>query len=166
MELVEIGRLGRAHGLKGEIKAHVEDHFEEDLLNASVVLVGEPPVPYFLSGARGGGALLLSFEDLDSREQVGLLSNQPIFLKAEDISDSSAPISDNPFADLVGYTIQAEGYPGLGPIETVVDLPQHYLATINHEGKEYFIPLHEDLIITQYVDAKVLEMDLPLGLLN
>ncbi|PHI21258.1 16S rRNA processing protein RimM [Lewinellaceae bacterium SD302] len=166
MELIEIGRVGRAHGLKGEIKVHVEDHFEEDLLNASVVLIGQPSIPYFLSGARGGGALLLKFEDLDSREQVTLLSNQPIFLKAEDVSDPEPPADDNPFSKLVGYVIQAEGYASLGPIREIVDLPEHYLASIEHEGKEFFIPLHEDLIVAEYVDAKVLEMSLPEGLLS
>lgn len=164
MELIEIGRVGRPHGLKGEIKVNVEDHFEDDLLSASAVLIGDPPVPYFLETARGGGALIVKFEDLNSREDVMLLSNKPIALKAEDVTDPDPIDKDNPFAHLVGYTIAAEGYETLGPILEIVDMPQHYLALIERNGNEFYIPLHEDLIISEKAEEKLLEMDLPEGL--
>jgi 16S rRNA processing protein RimM len=164
MELIEIGRVGRPHGLKGEVKVHVEDHFEDDLLNASVVLIGDPPVPYFLAMARGGGSLILRFEELDKREEVMLLSNKTIYLKTDEVSEPELPPSDNPFTHLVGYSITAEGYETLGPIKEVVDMPQHYLALIERNGAEYYIPLHEDLIEGEDEAAKILRMELPEGL--
>lgn len=164
MELIEIGRVGKAHGLKGEVKLNIEAWYEDDLLAAPVVLVGEPAVPYFLESARGGGALIVKFEDLDQREEVALLSNRPVFLKAEDVSNPTPTAPDHPFAHLVGYTVEAEGYEPLGPIREVVDMPEHYLALIERRGGEHYLPLHADLILEEIAAQKVLRMDLPLGL--
>jgi 16S rRNA processing protein RimM len=80
MDLVEIGWTGKAHGLKGEIKLRIASHFEDDLLEAKSLLIGDPPVPYFVEYFRGGGAIIAKFENLDQREQLVLLSNQPVFL--------------------------------------------------------------------------------------
>ncbi|MEO0732346.1 MAG: hypothetical protein AAFZ52_05900, partial [Bacteroidota bacterium] len=64
MDLTEIGWTGKAHGLRGEIKLRVLEHYEDDLLAAPSVLIGDPPVPYFFDHVRGGGAIIAKFEDL------------------------------------------------------------------------------------------------------
>ena len=165
MELLKVGRVGRPHGLKGELKLIVEDHFEEDLLKAAAVLVGEPPIPFFLEYARGGGALIVKLEGFDQREEVAMLSNKDIYLPADQVRGEPAEVQ-HPFLQLVGYTIKAEGYPDLGPIEEVMDLPQHYLAQLTHEGNEVLIPLHEDLILERRDEERLLLMQLPEGLLG
>lgn len=165
MNLVEIGWTGKAHGLKGEIKLRVAEHFAEDLLESKSLLIGDPPVPYFVEYFRGGGAIIAKFENLDQREQIKLLSNQPLFLQAQQIT-AKAPKEDTPFDYLVGYHIIAEDYPELGPITGVMDLPEHYLAELEHDGKSILIPLHENLIVGEDAGAKRLEMRLPRGLLE
>ncbi|MEL6393995.1 MAG: hypothetical protein AAFR97_14725 [Bacteroidota bacterium] len=66
----------------------------------------------------------------------------------------------------MGYSIRAEGYSDLGPIEEVMDLPQHYLAKLDVEGQEVLIPLHDDLILSRNDEDKELVMRLPEGLLD
>lgn len=166
MDLVEIGWIGKPHGLKGEIKIRVSEFYEDDLFNTQSVLIGSPPVPYFVESLRAGGAVIGKFEGLDAREQVAPLSNRPLFLLAEHVTATGPEEDETPWDIFIGYTISAEGYPVLGPITGIVDLPQHYLAELTHEGKEVVVPLHEDLIERIDQEGQVLTMVLPEGLLN
>ena len=163
--LVEIGWVGKAHGLKGEIKVHVSDFYEDDLFRATSVHIGQPPIPYFLEHIRAGGSVVLKIEELNDRDAVSLLSKRPLFLMDTQVSAREEP-EESPFAELIGYTIQADGYPRLGPITGVMDLPSHYLAELTHEGKEVVVPLHEDLIERIDQEGQVLTMVLPEGLLD
>ena len=38
-ELVKIGNTQKAHGIKGELKLNVEEHFIDDLLDAEAIFV-------------------------------------------------------------------------------------------------------------------------------
>ena len=164
-ELIEIGWVGRPHGLKGEIKVHVAEFYEDDLFEAASVHIGEPPVPYFLEHIRAGGSVVVKIEDLDDREAVALLSKRPLYLMDSQVSAREVP-EETPFDALIGYSIEAEGYPTLGPITGIMDLPSHHLAELNFEGREVLIPLHENLIVGVDESSKVLEMALPEGLLD
>ncbi|MEM6395310.1 MAG: hypothetical protein AAF741_03115 [Bacteroidota bacterium] len=165
MNLTPIGKLLRPHGLKGEIKALVDEGHEEDLLEAGSFLAGSPPIPLFIESFRGGGALILKLDGLDTREAVQPIAQSTIYLPADRVSDPPAEVQ-NELTQLAGFTITAEGYPKLGPIEAVLDLPQHYLAQLEYEGREVLIPLHEDLIISRDDEKKELVMELPQGLLE
>lgn len=163
MQLTQIGRTGRPHGVKGEIKLFVDDHYEDDLFNAQAVLIGDPPMPYFVESLRAGGSIIGKFEDLDSREMSVLLSNQPLYLRTDEVQGVPPP-DDHPFAFLIGYDIEAAGYGRFGPIEDVFDLPEHYLAQLTVEGKEVYVPLHQDLVVEVKEKEQLIVMDLPEGL--
>ncbi|MGB3800326.1 MAG: hypothetical protein WA952_10985 [Lewinella sp.] len=165
MELVEIGRTGRPHGIRGELALHVTEGYEEDLLKAQAVLIGDPPIPYFVRAFRSGGKLTVSLENFSTREAVVLLSAKPLFLPADQVS-GVVEEAGTPWDYVLGYTISAEGYPVLGPIEDIIDLPEHYLAELTHNGKTVFVPLHEDLVLNVRKTDTVLEMELPEGLLE
>lgn len=165
MEVVEIGRTGRPHGVKGELSLVVDEVYLDDLLHAKAVLIGEPPVPYFVAGFREGGKLTVRLEHFATREQVSLLSGRPLWLPADQVT---VEIEDEltPWDELIGYHIVAEGYPLLGPIEDIMDLPEHYLAEITVEERTVYIPLHDDLVLAVDEAARRVTMDLPGGLLE
>lgn len=164
-DLIEIGWTGRPHGLNGEIKLRVEAFYEEDLANAPAVFIGAPPVPFFTEHVRGGGAVIAKFEGFDSREAIGVISNRPLFLPREQVREKP-PVERTPYDHLVGFDVVASGYPRLGPIEEIFDLPSHYLAGLTYQTRPVLIPLHEQLILNVRADDRVVEMDLPLGLLD
>ena len=166
MDLIEIGWTGKPHGLKGEIKLRIQDFYEDDLFASRSVLIGDPAVPYFVEQLRAGGAVIAKFETLDSREAVAPLAGKPVWLLASQVTAVAEPEDDTPWEALVGYTIRAEGYPPLGPITGIMDLPEHYLAELKHDGKDILVPLHENLISGLEEENKILEMTLPEGLLD
>ncbi|MEM9528197.1 MAG: hypothetical protein AAGA31_16410 [Bacteroidota bacterium] len=165
MNLTEIGFTGKAHGLKGELKLRALEFYEEDLLKAKSIFVGDPPIPHFVEYFRGGGALIVKLEGLDTREQVQLLNSQPLWLMDSQVSEKE-PDTVTPFDALVGYMIRAEGYPEMGPITGIVDYPQHHLAELEYAGKPVLVPLHENLILAVKEAEEVVEMQLPEGLLE
>lgn len=165
MELTQIGKVGKPHGIKGELKVYIEEHFEDDFLSAKAVFIGQPPFPYFVESIRMGGMVILKLEELGSREMAVLLSNKPILLPSDQLS-AEVVEEDHPFLHLIGWMILAEGYDPLGPIIDVVDMPEHYLALLEVNGRDVFIPLHPDLILQEDPGQQELQMQLPLGLLE
>ncbi|MFK8165263.1 MAG: ribosome maturation factor RimM [Lewinella sp.] len=166
MDLIEIGWTGKAHGLKGEIKLRIQEFYEEDLLATKSMLIGDPAIPYFLESLRAGGAIIAKFENLDSREQVTLLSNKPVWLLASQVTAVDEGEDLTPWDPIIGFTIKAEGYPDLGPITGIMDMPEHYLAELTHEGKAILVPLHEDLVVALDEEVETMTMVLPEGLLT
>ena len=165
MELTQIGTCSKPHGIRGELKLRVDDWYLEDLENAKALLIGSPPIPYFIESLRIGGSTIVKLEGFDTRESVALFSGKPVHLPSDQVT-AEVEADETPFDALIGWTIVAEGYPELGPIESIMDLPQHYLATIQVGEKEVFIPLHEDLVTGVNEAARQLTMELPGGLLD
>ena len=54
----------------------------------------------------------------------------------------------------------------IGIIEEIIEYPQQEMAAIKFQEKEVLIPLNEQLILTIDAENKVIEMDLPDGLLE
>jgi len=154
MNLIEIGWTGKPHGLKGELKLRIQEFYEDDLLAAKSLLIGDPPVPYFVERLRAGGSIIAKFETLDTREHVALLSGKPVWLQTSQVTEVAREEPDTPWDVTIGFTIKAEGYPDLGPIE------------LTHEGKDILVPLHENLVLSVDEEGEVLEMVLPEGLLE
>ncbi len=165
MELVQIGVTGRPHGIKGELNLFVDEGYVQDILRSKAVLIGEKPVPYFVERFRHGGKLTVKLETFETREQVLLLSNKPLLLPANQVTELEEE-DETPWDAIIGNYIEAEGYPRLGPVEAILDLPEHYLAELTHNNKTVYIPLHEDLVVALREDDKALVMELPGGLLD
>lgn len=90
--LISIGRLGRTHGLKGELKVVVEEAFEDAFFEAQAVFVEVrgTAIPHFIEYVRGGGAPIVKFEDVDTIEQAKLLQNLPLLMPADAIPHTLA----------------------------------------------------------------------------
>lgn len=166
--LVKVGRLGRAHGLKGEIKIKIEDAYFDDLLESESLLIeiSGQHIPYFVEAWRSGGTLV-KLEDVDEKEAASLLQQKDIYLPKDQLPETEVPSDEGtPYDHWVGWTIEEEEKGIIGTIAGVVDLPQHYLAEVDYHGKLVMIPLHEDLIQQADTQAKRITMSLPEGLLE
>lgn len=165
MNLTPIGTTGRPHGTRGHLSLHIEEIYVEDLLRAKALLIGDPAIPYFVERFAEGGKLTVQLETFTTREQVVLLANQPVHLPTDQLSVE--PEEENtPWDHLLDLTIIAEGYPAMGPIIDIMDLPEHYLAAIEYEGKTVYLPLHADLVVDVISERREVIMDLPQGLLE
>jgi 16S rRNA processing protein RimM len=163
MERIPIGKTGKPHGIKGELKLWVEAEYEDDLLKAPAVFIGGRP--FFVQQLRAGGGLILKIEGVDSREAAQLLANQKLELRAEDVAEVADTAAD-PILDLVGFELYDSELGRVGVIAEVIDMPQQYLAVVEYQQKEVLVPLHEDLIQSVDPEAGRITLQLPEGLLD
>jgi 16S rRNA processing protein RimM len=169
-KLVQIGFTKKPHGLKGELKLHIEDKYLEDLMEADVVVlqIKGKPTPFFVEDIRMGNAIIGKFEDVDTPEAALSIANKELSLREEDIIPDDLreiEVEGMRYDRCIGYTI-FDGDNEIGQILEVLEYPQQEMAVIEYEGREVLIPLNTAFIVKQDDKAKKFMMDLPDGLLE
>ena len=66
----------------------------------------------------------------------------------------------------ISYEIISERDGAIGVIEEVIEMPQQIMGIVNYQGKEVLIPLNDQFITGVDEEKKILEMELPEGLLD
>ena len=169
MELTQVGRILKAHGLKGEMKCAIEESFLEDALQAEVFILEQKgqQLPYFIASLRVGNATILALEEINSKERAMSFRNAPIFMRTADL----LPIENRNINNLLydkyeGFQLKDTELGIVGVIKEILEMPQQEMAVVNYQDKEVLIPLHEDMILTVLEVEKILELELPEGLLD
>ncbi|MEN0006981.1 MAG: ribosome maturation factor RimM [Bacteroidota bacterium] len=168
MNLHELGTLRKPHGLKGWMRLEIEETYLTDVQQSEVLFVqmkGQP-VPYFIEGVEDKALLLIKLEEVDTKEAASQLNGKTCYLRESDLSPKAQTIvaETKGLELLIGFTLVDQSLGALGIIEELVELPMQQLALIRRAGKEVLIPLHASLIVSVDEAHKVLEMDLPEGL--
>jgi len=166
MEYIKIGQLKKTHGVQGELKFFVEDHFWEDFNEADAFFVEQAgqKVPYFVEYIRGKHGYIIKFEDVDDKKQAAALANQSFFLRAEDVS-AVEEVDATAYGHCVGYSLHDKTEGEIGEVLRIEDYPQQEMAVVAYQEKEVLVPLQEAWIVAIDEAQQVLKMDLPAGLL-
>jgi 16S rRNA processing protein RimM len=169
-KLIQIGFTKKPHGLKGELKLHVEDKYLEDLMNADVVVlqIKGKPTPFFIEDIRVGNAIIGKFEDVNTPEAALSIANKELSLREEDIipdEEREIEVEGLQYEKCIGYTI-FDGENAIGEILEILEFPQQEMAVIEYEKREVLIPLNSAFIVKQDDKAKKFIMDLPDGILE
>ena len=169
-KLIQIGFTKKPHGLKGELKLHIEDKYLEDLMNADVVVlqIKGKPTPFFVEDIRIGNAIIGKFEDIDTPEAALSIANKELSLREQDIipdEEREIEVDGLQYEKCIGYKI-FDGDNEIGEILEILEFPQQEMAVIEYEKREVLIPLNSAFIVKQDDKAKKFIMDLPEGLLD
>lgn len=166
---IQIGFTKKTHGIGGELKVVVEEPYEDIFLEADRVFLEIKGVkqPYFIKSIRGGGDLIVLFEDVANREEALTLQSRAIFLPENELPEEALiPAEEtSEHAHLVGYLLLDQALGPIGPITEVIEMPQQEMAVVQWQGREVLIPLNEQFILAVDEKAKTVRMDLPEGLL-
>ena len=169
-DFIEVGKIGKVHGLLGETKIILHDSFESLLGELVCIFIHQNGqyVPYFVEYIRGNGQLL-KLESIDDPNEAKLLSQKTFYLKRDMIPEmllvaESVSESNHPWE--VGYLISDHNLGEIGSINQVIEMPMQILAEVNYQNKEVLIPINEHYIVSIDSAKKIIYMDLPEGLLN
>lgn len=173
-ELVNIGKFGKPHGIKGEINMLVETDVDPMELKCIVMAMDGIFVPFFLSGLRdrGNGAYLATIDRLDSEEKVSVMVNKEIYALRDDEALRSEPDDDDDegmyASDLIGYTIVTDGGLKLGEITDVNDSTENNLFIVDVPGRSepLLIPVAVEFIDEIIPESHTVLMTLPEGLID
>lgn len=162
-----IGYISKTRGLKGEVQLFFEfDDYEVLDLDIVFVEINKKLVPYFIDHIKlqKNSTAYAFFEDVDHIDKAQVLVRKKMYLPIDKM-----PIRDPDdfrYTDLVGYTVIDDIYGELGAITQVQELPQQHIATVDMQGTELMFPLSEDLILGIDSEERILDVELPEGLVD
>ena len=161
MPLQQIAKVLKSNGTDGGLLVGFRDIDPED------ISLGEPvfiyfdgrPVPFFIADLtqRGNTRAIVHLNDVTSLEDAEELVGQSVWVDWEEEEGDGEGLGD-----LVGWTLA-----GAGRITGFLDIPANpCLEVETKNGTSVLVPFHEDLILSADPDARVLEMEIPDGLLD
>ena len=165
---VVVGRIGKAHGIRGEVTVEVRtDEPEMRFAPGSALFVGDSDrVMHVLTMRPHCGGLLVGFEGIDDRSAAEQLRGT---LLEADRPDGALPADDDEFydSDLIGCVVRDVDGSDLGDIHEVVHLPgQDLLAIRTAQGREWLLPLVRELVTDIDLAARVVTARPPDGLID
>jgi 16S rRNA processing protein RimM len=170
MQLV-VGRIGRPHGLRGEVTVEVRTDDPARRFAVGSVLATEPPAsgPLTVSSSRWhSGRLLVRFGDCDDRQAAEQLRGVMLVVSSDEIGASADP---DEFYDhqLVGLQVVTAGGELVGSVADVLHHGQDLLVIAgcgDRDGEELLVPFVGPLVPEVDVVAGRLVIDPPPGLLD
>lgn len=164
---VVVGRIGRAHGLRGEVGVEVRtDVPEVRFAVGRTVFLADGDSLVVESSRPHGRVLLVTFEGVSDRTAAEALRGQLLFVEADDVVAMTEPDTyfDHQLIDLMVH--DPHGLL-LGKVSEVVHLPgQDLLAVTLEAGDEVLIPFVSEIVTNVDLAAGVLTVDAPEGLLD
>ena len=163
-----VGRIGKAHGVKGEATIEVRTDDPELRFAPGAVLPTDPPErgPLTIrSGRVQGGRLVLSFEGFADREAVEKLRNTMLLA---DVDPDELPDDPDEYYDhqLEGLTVRSVDGVELGVVEQMVHGPAQDLFAIRRpDGGELLLPFIAEFVPEVDLEGGTLLVDPPEGLL-
>ena len=167
-ELLVVGRIGHAHGVRGEVSVDVRTDDPDRRYAAGSVLATDPPElgPLTVERARPHhGRLLVQFAEVADRTAAEALRGTLLVVDAATAGDAG----EDEWWDheLVGLAaVRPDGKP-LGTVREVVHVPgAPLLAVVTDEGREVLVPFVADIVPEVDVPGGRLVVDPPEGLLE
>ncbi len=156
-EFLEIGRVGKTHGLKGELWLNLSTDFPERLGAGRIIYVGKkhrefPIASFKISSHRG----LIRFDEFRSPEEARILTNQIVYVKAEDLPD--LPENEYYHHDLIGIRVVDEDQKELGTLAEILETGANdvYIVKRSDNGEDLLIPAIESVIINIDINKKTM----------
>lgn len=166
---VIVGRVGRPHGIRGEVSVEVRTDDPEGRLAPGTRLRTDPPAAGPLTIASGrvhSGRLLLTFEGHGDRTAAEQLRG---VLLVADVDPGERPEDPEEFYDrqLVGLAVRTVAGDEVGTLHEVLHLPgQDVLAVRRADGGEVLVPFVAQIVPTVDLDGGEILLDPPPGLLS
>ena len=166
-EVYRIGRIGKPHGVKGEMNfMFTDDVFDRTDSDYLIIEVEGLLVPFFIEEYRfrSDETALLKLCDIDTQEQARQFTNCEVFFER---SKADTPADELTWAQIVGFQIVDENNGKIiGKIVAVDNSTENILFEIETtKGHQTLIPAHDSLIRNIDTSSQTITMTIPDGLL-
>ncbi|EFL22918.1 16S rRNA processing protein RimM [Streptomyces himastatinicus ATCC 53653] len=164
-----VARIGRAHGIKGEVTVEVRTDEPELRLGPGAVLATEPASAGPLTIETGrvhSGRLLLRFEGVRDRTGAEALRNVLLIAEVdpEEVPEDPEEFYDHQLIDLDVVTVDGTA---VGRISEISHLPYQDLLIVKRpDGGEVMIPFVSEMVPEIDLEEQRAVVDPPPGLLD
>ena len=168
LDTVVVGRIGRPHGVRGEVTVEVRTDDPDLRFVPGAVLRTDPPErgPITITGVHWhSGTLLLRLEGVDSREAAEAVRNTELVVAVADLPEIEDPDS---YYDhqLVGLTARLPDGTDIGRVTVIRHEAQDLLVVRRADGGEALIPFVSAIVPTVDLEGGFIVVDPPEGLLE
>lgn len=170
MQLV-VGRVGRPHGLRGDVTVEVRTDDPDQRFAAGSLLATEPAErgPLTVSASRWhSGRLLVKFAGYDDRDAAEELRDTVLAIDSADLAPLADPAEFYDH-DLIGLAVVTVAGEHVGEVADVLHHGQNLLVVDGagpRRGAEILIPFVAAIVPEVDVAAGTLTIDPPPGLLD
>ena len=162
-DVYRIGRIGKPHGIKGEVNFMFEDDvFDRTESDYIILSIDEILVPFFMEEYRfkGEASAIVKFCDIDTQQRASELTGCEVYFprtKAEAEEEMS-------WAALVGYAlVDGNTDKEAGRISHIDDTTANLLFELDNG---LLVPASPELVRQVNIQDRKLIMDFPEGLLD
>ena len=163
-EVYKIGKLGKTHGVRGEISFLFDDDvFDRTDADYLILRIDGILVPFFIEEYRfkSDANAIVKFEGLDTQERARELTGCDVYFPRSLAEGDEGDISWN---ILIGFNlIEADNGRTIGRIASIDDSTLNILFCLD-DG--HLIPASDDLITAIDQQAHTITMHIPEGLLE
>jgi len=165
---VVVARIGRPHGVRGDVTVEPRTDEPDRRLAAGAVLVTDStshPTLTVDTSRWHSGRLLLHFEEVSSRSEVEELRGT---LLSVDVDPHERPADPDEFYDhqLVGLSVVLPDGSPVGVVSEVGHGAQDLLIVARPEGGTVMVPFVTAIVPEVDLDARRVVVDPPAGLLD
>ncbi len=162
-----IGSILKTHGINGEVVVNLDYDINIEDLTCLILDIDGILVPFFADSVRKRSAdsLLIKFDGIDNENQAAEIVNHDIYAL---ISELDIDDNDEGFyvSDLIGYEA-FNGKTYIGRIDNFDDSTENALFIVkNNAGDIFYIPVTDEFITAIDEEKKIIEFDLPEGILD
>lgn len=174
MQELAVGRIVRAHGVRGELVVEIRTDEPEDRFAPGAVLRARAPkaragsdTEYTVEAARHhAGRLLVRLDGITDRDAADQLRGTLLLIDTADLTEPEDP---DEFYDhqLIGLAVHRVDGQAVGEVTDVVHMPAGPLLTVRTEaGHEALVPFVTAIVPEIDLAAGRITIDPPLGLLD
>jgi 16S rRNA processing protein RimM len=168
-ELVAVGRIGRPHGLKGEVRVNADAGCEEIFPQVERFYVGAPSGMLELTTWRvrlANRYVIVGFDGYRSREEAERLREKDVYVRADDLPD----LEDGEAYQFsrIGTRLVDETGAEIGTVEEIIDTTAHPVFRVAGPEGEFLFPATPPWIIDEKEtkEGPVMTVRLPEGLIE
>jgi 16S rRNA processing protein RimM len=168
MELIEIGRIVRSHGLKGRVKALSYLESPETLLDLSGLFVGRNVqdavfIP-IVDVQTGKDFFILQLRGVDDRDAAEQLRGSSVWISSE--KTEKLPDGEYYWSEIIGLQVLTEEDQILGRIEAVFPTGSNDVYVCRGGGREILLPAIEEVVRKIDTEQGVMVVRLLKGLIE
>lgn len=163
---IAVGKLRHAHGVKGEILMEVFTDFPERIKAGTTLYLGSGARTLLLTRCRHHNeGLLLTFQGYSTPEEVGLLRNQLLYVRADD----RPPLSQGEFYhhQLINLSVVNDNGELIGLVTEILETGASDVLVVRPSaGPDVLIPVVDEFILEIDLENHQIKVHLIPGMLG
>jgi 16S rRNA processing protein RimM len=164
-----LGTLAKPHGTRGSLLLWLKNLKAEDINKRESVFVEIDGllVPFFIENflRNSEESAILKFEEIDSETKAKSLTGLYVYVLINDKVKRKKRY-DKTSPSISGYKVTDIRMGFVGIAGEIAEIANNPLLQVMHEGKEFLVPVHEDIILEVNDMKKEIRIDAPEGLFD